>query len=103
MSLLKSAYVEIALQRPGVGCRNFPVQGKKLHVVACCLRPGVDRLAVLVEQLDRRRPDRTEIVFGKGADQMDFAGIATPADIAVVAPDLGRRLVAPAGVLAALR
>ena len=103
MPLLETADIEIALQRPGFRCRNFAVERDKLHVVPRRLRPGVDRLAVLIEQLDRRRPDHTEIVPGDGADRVDFGAVAAPADVAVEASDLRRRLVAPAGVLDALR
>ncbi len=44
---------------------------------------GEDRAAVLLQQVDRRRPRRPEPVVGSGGDQVDLQAPAAPAEIDV--------------------
>src|SRR5262249_22411425 len=96
VGLLKLAHVEIALDDPVVGDVIAAVEGKELCLISRGLRPGEDRPVVVVEKLDRRRPDHAEEIVGSARDQMDLRVGALPAEIAVEAGDPRWRLVAPA-------
>ena len=103
VGLLEPAVIEVALDRPMVGHRVAAVERKQLRLVLRRLRPGVDRAIVVVEQLDRRRPDDAEVVVGGRRDEMDLRIGPFPAEIAVEARNSRRRLVAPAVVLETFR
>ncbi len=63
---------------------------------------GEDRAAVLVQQVDGRRPRRPEPVVGSGGDQVDIQASAAPAEIGI-APGYARpRSPSPAVVAAAV-
>ena len=103
MLLVEPAVIEIALHRPMVGHVVAAVEREQLRSVLCSLRPGEDRPVVVVEQLERRRPDHAEIVVGGRRDEVDLGVGALPAEIAIEAREPRRRLVAPAVVLEPLR
>src|SRR5262249_56446016 len=72
------------------------IKSEELRLVSRGLRPGEDRPVVVVEKLDRRRPDHAEKIVGRARYQMDLRIGALPAEIAVEAGNARRRLVAPA-------
>ena len=79
------------------------IESHELRLVLRGLWPGEDRPIVIVEQLDRRRPDRAEEIVGRARDQMDLRVGILPTEIAIEAGDARRGLVAPAIVFKALR
>jgi hypothetical protein len=64
MRLLELAQIEIALHRPMVAHGVAAVHRDELRRVLGGLRPGVDRPIIVVDELQRRRSDHTEIVVG---------------------------------------
>ena len=101
MGLLEFAVIEIALHRPVVGDRVATVHRDQLRLVFCGLRPSVDRAVIVVEKIDRGRPDHAEIVVGDRRNEVDLGVRPSPAEIAVEAREPRRRLVAPAVILEA--
>src|SRR5215203_2928368 len=96
MALPEAAQIPVRLDGPGIGDRMLAVEPEQLGLVVCGLRPSVDRAVVAREQLDRCRPNHAETISRGGREEMQLGVIVLPAEIAVKAADLRRRLMAPA-------
>src|SRR5215210_3004237 len=103
MALPEAPQISGSLDGPGIGDRMLAVEPEQLGLVVCGLRPCVDRAVVAREQLDRRRADHAEMIARRGREEMQFGVIVPPAENAVQAADLRRRLIAPAFFVQPLR
>ena len=73
---------------------TFPVRLSVGNAVVRGLRRGIGRSPILLEQFDRHRRRRAEIVIGDAHVEVKFAAIGPVADIAIEAPDRRFRKIA---------
>ena len=81
-------------QRPGRRHLHLSGQIGVGNAVVGGLRRGVGRAPVFIQQFDRHRRQRTEIVLGDAHIEVEFAAVGPIADIAIEAPDRPFRKIA---------